>query len=102
MPTSLDLGSNVGYYSYNYPHYREDLMRTIQMTLDDELVATVDKVVKELKTTRSAFARKALKDAVKQVNIKMLENKHKKGYGHHPVDKTEFSVWESEQEWGDA
>jgi metal-responsive CopG/Arc/MetJ family transcriptional regulator len=71
------------------------------MTLDDELVATVDQVVKKLKTTRSAFARKALKDAVKQVNIKMLENKHKKGYVQHPVDKTEFSVWDSEQAWDD-
>jgi metal-responsive CopG/Arc/MetJ family transcriptional regulator len=76
-------------------------MRTIQMTLDDELVATVDRVVKQLKTSRSAFTRKALKDAIKQVNIKMLEDKHKKGYGHHPVDKMEFSLWESEQAWGD-
>lgn len=76
-------------------------MRTIQMTLDDDLVASVDQVVKKLKTTRSAFARKALKSAIKQVNISMLEKKHKKGYEHHPVDKTEFSVGESEQEWGD-
>ncbi len=28
-------------------------MRTIQITLDDELVATVDQIVKKLKTTRS-------------------------------------------------
>lgn len=77
-------------------------MRTIQMTLDDKLVATVDRVVKELKTTRSAFARKALRDAVKQVHIITLEKKHKKGYGQHPVAKEEFSIWESEQEWGDA
>jgi len=76
-------------------------MRTIQMTLDDELVDTVDKVVKKLKTTRSAFTRKALKDAIKQVNISMLEKKHKRGYERQPVGKTEFSVWESEQEWGD-
>jgi len=76
-------------------------MRTIQMTLDDELVATVDQVVKKLKTNRSAFTRKALKDAIKQVNIKLLEDKHKKGYGLHPVDKTEFSLWELEQSWGD-
>jgi metal-responsive CopG/Arc/MetJ family transcriptional regulator len=76
-------------------------MKTIQMTLDDELVATVDQVVKKLKTTRSAFARKALRNAIKQVNIEELERKHKKGYGQHPVDKAEFSVWESEQEWGD-
>jgi metal-responsive CopG/Arc/MetJ family transcriptional regulator len=71
------------------------------MTLDDELVATVDEVVKKLKTTRSAFARKALRNAVKQVNINLLEKKHKKGYGQHPVDKMEFSAWESEQEWID-
>ncbi|MBI5058084.1 MAG: ribbon-helix-helix protein, CopG family [Nitrospirae bacterium] len=74
-------------------------MRTIQMTLDDELVASVDRVVKRLKTTRSAFTRKALKDAIKQVNINMLEKKHKRGYECHPVGKKEFSVWESEQEW---
>ncbi|MBI5097738.1 MAG: ribbon-helix-helix protein, CopG family [Nitrospirae bacterium] len=75
-------------------------MRTIQMTLDDDLVAAVDMVVKKLKTSRSAFTRKALKDAVKQVNINVLEKKHKKGYERYPVGKTEFNVWESEQEWG--
>jgi hypothetical protein len=101
MLPSLDLGSNVGYYSYNYTHYTEEVMRTIQMTLDDELVVAVDQVVKKLKTTRSAFARKALRDAVKQVTIAMLEDKHKKGYGRYPVDETEFDLWESEQAWGD-
>ena len=76
-------------------------MRTIQMTLDDDLAAAVDTVVKKLKTTRSAFTRKALTDAIKQVNVNMLENKHKKGYERYPSGKTEFNVWESEQEWGD-
>lgn len=76
-------------------------MRTIQMTLDDDLVATVDKLAKKLKTTRSAFTRRALREAVKQVNIKALEEEHKKGYERYPENKTEFSVWESEQEWGD-
>ena len=75
-------------------------MRTIQMTLDDELVAAVDGIVKKLKTTRSAFARKALKEAIRQVNIIQLEKKHKKGYERYPVGKAEFTVWESEQEWG--
>ena len=76
-------------------------MRTVQMTLDDDLVSAVDNIVKKLKTTRSAFARRALKDAIRQANIIMLETKHKKGYERHPVSKTEFGVWESEQEWGD-
>lgn len=77
-------------------------MKTIRVALDDDLVATVDQVVKKLKTTRSAFAREALRNAIKQVNIDEFERKHKKGYGRHPVDKTEFSVWEAEQEWGDV
>ncbi len=76
-------------------------MRPIQMTLDDDLVDAVDSLVKKLKTTRSAFTRKALREAIKQVNIKSLENKHKRGYERYPTGKTEFSVWESEQEWGD-
>ena len=45
--------------------------------------------------------KEALNYAVKQVNVGQLEKKHKKGYGQPPAGKTEFSVWESEQEWGD-
>lgn len=97
----FDSHINVGYHSYKHQHCNEAFMRTIQMTLDDDLVEDVDLVVKKLKTTRSAFARKALKEAVRQVNITILEKKHKKGYERNPVEKTEFSVWESEQEWGD-
>jgi len=74
-------------------------MRTIQMTLDDELVDAVDKVVKKLKMTRSAFTRQALRNAITQANIKQMEDKHKKGYEKTPVSKSEFSIWESEQEW---
>ena len=76
-------------------------MRTIQMTLDDDLVEAVDRLAKKLKTTRSAFTRKALREAIEQVNIKLLENKHKRGYERYPAGNAEFSVWESEQEWGD-
>lgn len=76
-------------------------MRTIQMTLDDDLVDAVDKTVKKLKVSRSAFTRQALRDALAQVNVKQMENKHKKGYEKKPVSKSEFNIWESEQEWVD-
>lgn len=76
-------------------------MRTIQMTLDDNLVQSVDKVVKELKTTRSAFTRSALRDAINRFSISRLEEKHRRGYELHPVNKEEFSAWEEEQDWGD-
>ncbi len=76
-------------------------MKTIQMTLDDELVNAVDKIVKKLKTNRSAFTRYALREAIAKENISRLEVKHKRGYQNKPVNTTEFGVWESEQEWGD-
>lgn len=76
-------------------------MRTIQMTMDEELLEEVDKIVKELETTRSAFTRAALKNAIKNIHVSKLEKKHRKGYKIHPVNKGEFSVWEKEQDWGD-
>ena len=75
-------------------------MRTIQITLDDDILKKVDYIVKELNTTRSAFTRDALREAVRLYNISNLEIKHRKGYTNHPVNKDEFSTWENEQNWG--
>ncbi len=77
-------------------------MRTIQMTLEDDLVQAVDKIVKQMHTTRSAFTRTALKDAINNYNLSQLEQKHRKGYEKQPVSNEEFSVWENEQKWGDS
>ena len=76
-------------------------MRTVQMTLDEELVEKIDKIAEELKTTRSAFTRRALRMALENIQKQRLEEKHRKGYMRHPVSRTEFSVWEKEQDWGD-
>jgi metal-responsive CopG/Arc/MetJ family transcriptional regulator len=91
----------VDYTSYKDQHDCEDDMRTVQMTLDDKLIASVDKAVKSLKTTRSAFTRIALHDALNNLTVRRLEDRHKKGYAAHPAHKNEFSAWEDEQAWGD-
>ena len=82
-------------------HMRRLIVKTVQMTLDEDLIEEVDKITRELKTTRSAFTRKVLKEAVKQFRIQRMEEQHRKGYMRHPVCNDEFSVWEDEQEWGD-
>jgi len=78
------------------------LMKTVQMTLDDDLVRDVDEIVKQQKTSRSEFTRKALRQALIQVRNEQLEKAHKIGYEKKPVALEEFSVWEDEQDWGDA
>ena len=76
-------------------------MRTIQMTLDDDLVKAVDRVSKQLRTSRSAFTRNALREALARYSTEQLERKHRQGYERQPVAADESSVWETEQAWGD-
>ena len=77
------------------------MMKTVQMTLDEELLASVDQVIEKLHTTRSSFTRTALKSAIQKFHITELEKKHAKGYQVRPVGKNEFKGWEKEQNWGD-
>lgn len=76
-------------------------MKTVQMTLDEELVDEVDRVSRRLGTTRSGFTRQALRDALARHAVAQLERTHRKGYENKPVSVDEFSVWEREQAWGD-
>jgi len=76
-------------------------MKTVQMTLDEPLVAEIDQIVKQLGTTRSAFTRNALRVALEKIRERELEWKHREGYLRKPVREGEFSDWEAEQVWGD-
>ena len=76
-------------------------MKTVQMTLEEELVLEVDTAAKRIGTTRSAFTRDALRSALKILRVKQLEKKHREGYKRIPANRGEFTVWEGEQVWGD-
>jgi len=76
-------------------------MKTVQMTLDEDLVKAVDDAAKKLGTTRSGFTRDALRSALKELQVKQLESRHREGYKRKPVKPGEFSDWEAEQAWGD-
>lgn len=76
-------------------------MRTVQMTLEPELVAKIDKAARRLGLTRSAFARRAFAAALQRVRAEELERRHAEGYRRKPVRKGEFSAWTGEQAWPD-
>ena len=77
-------------------------MRVVQMTLDEDLLQEVDLLIKRLHTTRSAFARDALRSALEKYAARQLEIKHRRGYEQNAVREGEFSDWEDEQVWGNA
>jgi metal-responsive CopG/Arc/MetJ family transcriptional regulator len=76
-------------------------MKTVQMTIDEDLLAEVDRLTQILNTTRSAFVRDALQVALRRHAIAPLEQRHARGYAHHPVMPGEFDLWETEQHWGE-
>ena len=76
-------------------------MKTVQMTLEEDLVRRVDRAARRLGTTRSGFTRKALRDALGQLAQRELEERHRRGYEAKPVAKGEFDSWEKEQAWPD-
>ena len=77
------------------------MMKTVQMTLDADLVKQVDRVSKQLNTSRSAFTRNALREALARYSVEQQERKHRQGYERYPVSADECSIWETEQTWGD-
>lgn len=74
-------------------------MKTVQMTLDEPLIAEVDRAVRKLRMTRSAFARKAFRAALDTIAEREKERRHIEGYRRKPVRRGEFSVWSKEQVW---
>ena len=75
------------------------IMKTVQMTLDEDLIAEVDRAARKAKTSRSAFTRTALRAALHQLRVQELEEKQRKGYKNKPVKRGEFDVWHREQVW---
>ncbi len=74
-------------------------LRTIQVNIDESLLAEVEQALKLLDISRSAFIRNALQLAMKQHKNLLMERKHQEGYANKPVEQGEFDVWEPEQEW---
>lgn len=74
-------------------------MKTVQMTLDADLVAEVDRAARRFGTTRSGFTRQALREALSRLGALELERRHRRGYTARPVRPDEFDAWETEQVW---
>ena len=77
-------------------------MKTIQMTIDEYLLQQVDQTVSALKTTRSAFIRDALEQALRSYQIRRLEERDEVGYTTVPAAQNETEEWTTEQDWGDS
>ena len=78
------------------------MMKTIQITIDDSLLADIDRAVEGMGTNRSLFIRNALQSALRQHAVEKMEARHAAGYEAQPASDAEVAEWLDEQVWGDA
>lgn len=76
------------------------MMKTVQMTINEELLSQIDQIVKDQGSNRSAFMRQALEEALRRYNVAKLEKVHANGYLKQPIKTGEFNNWQGEQVWG--
>ncbi len=77
-------------------------MEIIELTIDESLLAEVDRVIRSLAMSRADFARIALELALRNQKTIALEQQHAQGYARNPVKPDEFDNWESEQVWSES
>jgi len=71
----------------------------VRLTLDEDLLARVDRAARRLSSTRSAFARDALRAALAALAEREEERAHRRGYEAKPVRPGEFDVWHAVHTW---
>jgi metal-responsive CopG/Arc/MetJ family transcriptional regulator len=74
-------------------------VKTVQMTLDEDLVTEVDRAAAAQGKSRSAFTRDALRAALENARERELERQHRQGYERQPVSPGEFGDWGHDPAW---
>ena len=76
-------------------------METIQLTIDESLLAEVQQATNALQMAPSDFFKLALERALRQRKIIELEIRDAKAYADNPQRPEEIEEWEDEQYWGE-
>jgi metal-responsive CopG/Arc/MetJ family transcriptional regulator len=73
-------------------------VETIQIVLDRKLLVAADRAARRIKQNRSALIRDALRAHLRNLEVRMLEQKDREGYSKHS-QPSESEVWEVEAAW---
>lgn len=74
-------------------------METIQFVLDSELLHAAEKAARRRKVNRSVLIREALRDYLKKLEIRELEERDRRGYQLKPQHAKEIETWEAVAQW---
>ena len=74
-------------------------MKTIQITIDPDLLHQIDNDEEVKKKGRSAFLRQAVRYYLEKKRLNSISDKYRSGYSQGLVKKDDFTLWEDEQVW---
>ena len=74
-------------------------MKTIQITMDEELLTRLDRDRETQRDGRSAVLRRAAAEYLKRRRHSDIAEGYKRAYGERPGLGREFEGWESQGEW---
>ncbi|HXT64349.1 MAG TPA: hypothetical protein VN696_15025 [Pyrinomonadaceae bacterium] len=77
-------------------------METIQLTLDESLMAEVQQATNALKMSNADFLKLAVERALRQRKTIELEIRDAKAYAEKPQTVEEIEEWRSEQQWDET
>ena len=75
-------------------------MQTIELTIDEALLAKLDEIRSKLSLTRAAFIQQSLETALQQQEVLAQERRHAEGYARNPMRPGEVDDWDGERVWG--
>ena len=76
-------------------------MKNVQISFDEELLETIDRAATSAQMSRSAIVREALKNWLRQRQVKEFEEAWIAKLREAPQDSGEAEVWMSADSWSD-
>ena len=74
-------------------------METIQVVIDSKLLVATDHAARRAKLNRSALVRAALHEYLRNLKIREVEERDRRGYEVRVHEREESAPWEPEAEW---
>ena len=74
-------------------------MEIVQIVLDKKLLRAADEAARRTKRNRSAVVRDALREHLRRLAIRDLEERDRAGYSKQRQSRDEVSAWEAEAVW---
>ena len=74
-------------------------VETIQVVLGSELLRATDHAARRARVNRSALSRTALREHLKHLRVREMEERDRWGYQDIPEDEAEVVRWERVAEW---